>query len=259
MASDDGHVPPIFVSHGTPMLGDLASRAAELATWVRDLPRPRSILVVSSHWHAPVLTRGSTAARPVLLHAVDEPAAVQATTWSAPGAPDLAYELHQLLPVEREPTRAWDSGVWLPLAAMYPEADLPVLQLSLVLGATPRSLFAIGRKIGVLAARGVLLMGSGAITHNLEAIDPRVDAPPVGWAREFDSWIANLLADADHEEFLQWRAMAPNARLAHPSGAHLDPLFVMAGAASLYEHGVGFPVRGFDHGTLSRRAIQFGR
>lgn len=241
------------------MLGDLAARAAELGTWSRDLPRPRSILVVSSHWRAPVLTRGSTAARPALLHEADEPAALQATAWSAPGAPGLAYELHQLLPVERDPTRAWDSGVWLPLLAMYPEAEVPVLQLSLVLGATPRSLFAIGRKIGVLAARGALLVGSGAITHNLEAIDPRVDAPPVGWAREFDSWIANLLADAEHDELLQWRTKAPNARLAQPPGSHLDPLFVMAGAASLYEHGVGFPLRGFDHGTVSRRAVQFGR
>ena len=259
MALSDGHIPPIFVSHLRPSLGGAAARDEELATWARDLPRPRAILVVSSHWQANVLSRGSTAARPALLREPDEPETPGAIAWSAPGAPDLAYELHQVLPVEREPARAWDRGVWMPLAAMFPDADVPVLQLSLVLGATPRSLFALGRKLGVLAARGVLLLGSGAITHNLEALDPRPDAPPIGWAREFDSWIANLLADAEHEELLQWRTKAPNARLAHPAGAHLDPLFLITGAASLYEHGVGFPLRGFDHGTLSRRCIQFGR
>lgn len=256
MASGDGHVPPIFLSHGTPLLGDLATRGAALATWASDLPRPRAILAVSSLWQAPVLTRGTTAARPALLREGDEPE----PSWSAPGAPDLAYELHQLLPVEREPARAWDSGVWLPLAAMYPAGDVPVLQLSLVFGATPRALFAIGRKIGALAARGVLLVGSGAITHNLDAIDPRVDAPPVGWAKEIDSWVANLLADAAYDELLQWRSEAPNARLAQPAGSrHLDPLFVIVGAASRYDHGVGFPLRGFDHGTVSRRCVQFGR
>jgi len=259
VAPGDDHVPPIFISHVPTLLGDVEARGAELATWARALPRPRSVLVVSSRWQAEALSRGTTAGRPALLHEADEPEGSQATRWSASGAPDLAYDLHQLLPVEREPGRAWDAGVWMPLSAMFPAADVPVLQVSLVLGATPRSLFAIGRKLGVLASRGVLLVGSGAITHNLAALDPRPDAPAVGWAREFDSWIANLVADAEHEDLFQWRTKAPNARLAQPSGPHLDPLFVVAGAASLYEHSVGFPLRGFDHGTVSRRAIQFGR
>ena len=263
--STAGYVPPIFVSHGTPALGVDAQRGGELGQWARDLPRPRSILVVSAHWQAGVLSRGSTAARPALLHDFDGiprqlvPEELQQLTWSAPGAPDLAYELHQLLPVERAPEQGWDSGVWTPLVHMFPEGDIPVLQLSLVLGATPRSLFAMGRKIGVLAARGILIMGSGGITHNLEEMDPEPDAPPADWAREFDSWTANLLADAELDELLRWRTTGPSARLAHPTPEHLDPLFVVAGAASLYDHSVGFPQRGFEHGTLSRRCVQFGR
>lgn len=257
-----GHVPPVFVSHGTASLAVDAARGAELGAWAKDLPRPRSILVVSAHWQADTLSRGSTAARPRLLRDLEGvaavPEALNAVTYTAPGAPDLAYELHSLLHVERV-DRGWDRGVWSPLVHMFPEADIPVLQLSLVLGATPRSLFAIGRKIGVLAARGVLLLGSGGITHSRTKIDARSDAPIADWAREFDGWVSNVLADAELEELLQWRVKGPNARLAHQTTEHLDPLFVIAGAASLYDHAVGFPIRGFEHGTLSRRCIQFGR
>ena len=258
-------IPLVFVSHGTPSLALDTRRGAELTAWAKALRKPRAILVVSSHWQADSLSRGSTAARPRLLRDFDAhspastPDALHAVSYPAPGAPDLAYELHSLLPVERAADRGWDHGVWSPLVHMYPEADVPVLQLSLVLGATPRSLFAIGRKLGVLADRGVLVLGSGGITHSLAELDPRVDAPPADWARAFDSWIANVLGDAEHDDLLQWRAKGPSARLAHPTPEHLDPLFVVAGAASLYDHAVGFPIRGFEHGTLSRRCIQFGR
>jgi 4,5-DOPA dioxygenase extradiol len=260
-----GHVPPIFVSHGAPSLGVDPTRGGELARWAQGLPRPRAILAVSAHWRAPVLSRGSTAARPALLCDVDgfppelAPDALREIAWSAPGAPDLAYELHSLLPVERASDRGWDTGVWTPLVHMFPAGDVPILQLSLVLGATPRTLFGIGRKLGVLASRGVLIVGSGGITHNLEALDPRSDAPSPDWARAFDSWAANLLADAEIEELLRYRTMGPSAHLAHPTAEHLEPLFVVAGAASLYDHAVGFPQRGFEHGSLSRRCVQFGR
>ena len=260
----EADVPPIFVSHGTPSLAVDGGRGAELAQWASDLGKPRAILVVSAHWQATSLSRGSTAAHPQLIRDFDDypaalPEQLDHVRYAAPGAPDLAYELHSLLPVERAPKRGWDHGVWAPLVHMFPRADVPVLQLSLVLGATPRSLFAIGRKIGVLAARGVLLMGSGGVTHSLADLDPRPDAPPLDWARSFDGWVANVLADAELDDLLQWRTKGPDPRLAHPTPEHLDPLFVLAGAASLYDHAVGFPIRGFEHGTLSRRCIQFGR
>ena len=259
------HVPPIFVSHGTPSLAVDPARGGELSRWGKDLGKPRAALVVSAHWQAPILSRGSTASRPTLLRDFDDYAALpmpdelQRVSYPAPGAPDLAYELHSLLPVERVPDRGWDHGVWAPLVHLLPGADVPVLQLSLVLGATPRTLFAIGRKIGVLAARGVLLIGSGGVTHPLAELDPRPDAPAPDWVREFDAWVANMLADAELDTLLQWRAQGPHARRAHAGSSHIDPLFVIAGAASLYDHAVGFPIRGFEHGTLSRRCIQLGR
>jgi 4,5-DOPA dioxygenase extradiol len=246
-------VPPIFVAHGTPAVANDERRARELQQWSRELPRPRGILVISSGWQEEQPTRGSTG-RPQLLEGESVRIA-----YPAPAAPDLAYELHGLLPIERAPERGWDFGVYGPLRHLFPEADIPILQLSLVTAAVPRRLFGLGRKIGVLAARGVLIVGSGGITWNESEMARDVDAPPADWSREFDAWVANQLADAELDELLQWRAKGPHARRAQPSTQHIDPLFVVAGAASLYDHAVGFPIRGFDHGTMSRRCIQFGR
>ena len=260
-----GRVPPIFISHGTPALAVDTERGRDLTQWGTELGKPRAVLVVSAHWKEPSLSRGSTAAHPALLHDFDGspahslPDSLRSVTYPAPGAPDLAYDVHSLLSVERAAERGWDHGVWSPLVHLFPGADVPVLQLSLVRGARPRALFAIGRKLGVLAARGVLLVGSGGITSGLEGFDPNPDAVPAEWAREFDGWVANCLADAELDDLLDWRAKGPHARRAHPTPDPLEPLFVIAGAASLYDHAVGFPLRGFEHGTLSRRCVQFGR
>jgi 4,5-DOPA dioxygenase extradiol len=237
-----GVVPPIFVA--TPLEG--RDRDASLAEWARALPRPCAILVVSSEWEEPVPTRGRTRPR------------VEAGAYPAPPAAELACDLHALLPAQRS-ERALDRGVVRVLSSMFPEADRPALQLSLVLGAPPRALYALGRRLGPLAERGVLLVGAGRITGNAAEADPASDAPPASWARDFDAWVGNQLADAELEPLFAWRAEGPEARRAQPSGAELAPLFVMAGAASLYDHAVGFPVRGFEHAVLSRRCVQFGR
>lgn len=253
-------IPPIFVSHGMPTLATDAVAGRELTQWASNLPRPRAVLVVSAHWQAPVLTRGSTAAWPPLIRDVDGGSVspeLERIRYDAPGASELAYELASLVPLERA-DRGWDHGVWAPMVHLFPAADIPILQLSLVSGATPRRLFGLGRRLGVLAARGCLIIGSGGITHNLAERASEKAAPVADWARQFDAWVANLLADAAIEELLGWRKGGPEARRAHPTPEHLDPLFVVAGAASLYEHAVGFPIRGFEHGTLSRRCAQFG-
>src|SRR5262249_53608177 len=141
--------------------------------------------------------------------------------------------------------RASDDGVIGPLRHMYPDADIPLLQISLVAGATSRALYALGRKIGVLSERGYLLCATGSIVYNPNEIYPREDVVTTDWAREFDAWIANALADAEMERVLNYRAEAPDARRAQPRTASggtdaIDPLFFIAGVASLYDHAVGF-------------------
>lgn len=255
-------VPPIFVSHGTPALALDRERGAELAAWMQSLPRPRGILVISAQWQEVLPTRASTASRLEMMHdyhAKSFPKELASLRYEPPGAPELAADLHALTSIARAPERGLDHGAWTPLVHMYPDADIPVLQLSLVVGASSRKLYGLGRRIGPLAERGYLLMGSGAITHSHTEIEKDPNAPVADWAREFDGWVANMLADSEMEDLLAWRAMAPHARRAHPTPEHLDPLFVIAGAASLYDHAVGFPIRGFEHGSVSRRCIQFGR
>lgn len=260
MPSPSTSLPPLFVAHGPPGAPPSGRFAEDLAAWGRELPRPRGVLVVSAHWSERSPTRGSTAslraawtARGEELHACDP-------RWSPPGAPELAHELAGLLPnLERAPERGWDEGVWGPLRCLMPEADVPVLQLSLITGATPTKLYALGRRIGALASMGYLIVGSGAVTLNEEHRADDAAADPAPFARAFDAWVGNVLADAEMELLLRWRAEAPDARLANPTGQPLAPLFVVAGAASLYDNAVGFPVRGFAHGTVSLRCVQFGR
>jgi 4,5-DOPA dioxygenase extradiol len=249
------HVPPIFVAHGPEASGIDPDVGAELGQWARQLPKPRGILAVSAHWQADTLARGTTASPVPLIPT----RASAAPAYRPPGAPELAYEVHALLPVDRFPKRGLDHGVWDPLRHLYPDADVPVLELATPIGATSRRLYSIGRKLGALAARGFLLLASGAITNNdaEEAKEPNAPVPP--WAREFDAWITNHLADAEIDALLAWRVRAPHARKAHPTTEHIDPLFVVAGAASLYENAVGYPIRGFSYGTRNRRCVQFGR
>lgn len=249
-------VPPIFVAvpASSRELGARAQDRAELAAWGRELPPARAILVVSASWVEPALTRGTTARWP---QALDVEGA--AHPYPAPGAPELAADVARLL-APAASCRGWDRGLWEPLRDLRPEPVVPVLQLSLVAGAGPRRLFELGRRVGVLPSEGVLVVGTGAIVDAPaeRAADP--DAPPPSFARELDAWFANHLGDAAFDELFAWRRRAPNARRAHaPGGARIGPLFFVAGVASVDEHAVGFPVRGFLHGTFSRRCVQFGR
>jgi 4,5-DOPA dioxygenase extradiol len=254
----------VFVSHGAPTLALDAGRGKELRAWAESLERPRAILVVSAHWEAPVLTRGTTSTKPLVYDFSGFPDELFRVRYDAPGAPDVADRLQGLLErggekFDRDPSRGLDHGVWVPLVHMYPAADIPVLQLSLVRGASPAKLFALGQKLAPLRDEGVLVMGSGGTVHNLRELDPSPAPATPYWANEFDAWLANTLAEGDTDSLLEYRARAPEAQRAHPTPEHINPLFVAAGAASMGEHAVGFPIRGFDFGSLSRRCVQFGR
>lgn len=263
MVDDAPHFPPLFVSHGAPSLAVDAVRGSELTAWGDSLPRPQAVLVVSAHWSEPTLTIGTTRGHPPLLPDFEgfsgdaAPRELSRVRYAARGAPALAADVSALLDVARS-SRGWDHGVWAPLVHLLPQADVPVLQLSLVDGATPRRLHAIGKRLARLAKRGVMILGSGGFTHNLSELDGQRQAPTPTWAKEFDTWAANLLSDGELEELFRYRA-AEHGVTAHPTPEHLAPLFVVAGAASVFPHGVGFPIRGFEFGSLSKRCVQFGR
>jgi 4,5-DOPA dioxygenase extradiol len=258
MSSPSHVVPPIFLAHGAPPLLDDAGWMAELAAWGKALPRPRAILVVSAHWEARPATLGATRPVPLVYDFYGFPERYYQVTYASPGAPEVAARVRDLLtaagrPWQDAPARGLDHGAFVPLVAMYPQADLPVLQLSLpTLDA--RELYAFGRALAPLAREGVLIMGSGFLTHNMGAFGRGTP----GWARDFDAWSADVLARRDVDALIDYRARAPGVRDALPTHEHFVPVVVAAGAAHDSGSKVAFPIEGFWYGSFTRRSVQFG-
>jgi len=253
--------PAIFLAHGSPFLLDDAKWVAELGAWARALPRPRAVLMLSAHWVDRPITIGATRRVPLVYDFYGFPAKYYQLTYDAPPAPELATRLRGLLagePVAEAPERGLDHGAYVPLVCMYTAADVPVLQVSLPT-LDPKELFALGRTLAPLRREGVLIVGSGFITHNLRSMDFRPDAPVPAWAAEFDAWSADVLARRDVDALLDYRNRAPGVRMALPTHEHFVPVVVSMGAA-IDDTGATarFPITGFAYGTATRRSVQFG-
>jgi 4,5-DOPA dioxygenase extradiol len=253
-------LPTIFIAHGAPPLLDDADWVQELATWSAALPRPKAILMLSAHWEERPVSIGATRTVPLIYDFHGFAPHHYQQKYPAPGAPDLADRVRQLLSgsqsVIEEPERGLDHGAYVPLVAMYPGADVPVLQISLP-SENPHELFTLGRTLRPLRDEGVLIVGSGFITHNLRTIEWHDAAPAPQWAREFDAWTADALVRNDVDALLDYQRKAPAAHIALPTREHFIPLLVSLGAASEGES-VQFPISGFWLGSLTRRSVQFG-
>jgi 4,5-DOPA dioxygenase extradiol len=259
-------MPAIFVAHGSPQLLDDAVWVNELKTWSDALPTPRAILVLSAHWEARPITVGATSgAEPLLYDFGGFPDRYYRVTYAAPGAPGLADQVQGLItPVVGEvwgqKHRGLDHGAYVPLVAMYPNALIPVLQLSLP-SLDPKELFALGRALAPLRDDGVLIMGSGFLTHNLFEgyFDAPRDVVKESWASEFDHWCAEVLAKRDVDALLDYRRRAPAVDRAHPSHEHFAPVITALGAAiDKADAATAFPIQGWMAGTFTRRSVQFG-
>lgn len=254
-------MPVLYLGHGAPPLADDPVWTRELAAWSRDLPRPKAILVVSAHWEEAPLTLGATRQVPLVYDFWGFPQHYYSVRYDAPGAPELAAKVRALVgtkyPTRDDPERGLDHGAYVPLVEMYPGADVPVLQISMPT-LDPRRLYEVGRLLAPLRREGVLIVGSGFLTHNLSCVDfhAGVDAPPQSFMTEFDDWAARALDAGDVDALLDFGHKAPAARLAHPRSEHFAPLFVSLGAAedTLADHST--PVTGFWYG-LSKRSFQF--
>ena len=257
-------MPSIFVGHGSPM-NVLADNAftRQLRIWGVSLPRPTAILSVSAHW----LTRGVTAVgsqlRPDTIHDFDGfPPSLYETRYPAVGAPTLAHEAIGL--VHRTPVRTtqeWglDHGTWTVLYHLFPKADVPVFQMSIDYDRVGAWHYAIGRELAALRERGVLVMGSGNIVHNLRATEPDVREATSStrtWARSFDDAVAKALDAHDHDALIAYGSLDSGAPLAVPTPDHYWPLLYALGAARDEKPRTVFA--GFHAGTISMRCVQFG-
>ena len=252
-------MPVVFAAHGAPILLDDPAWISELASWAAAMPRPKSILMVSAHWEERPTTLGATRTVPLVYDFYGFPERYYQTRYEAPGAPALAARVRDLLHQQRiaaaeDPERGLDHGAYVPLVAMYPNADVPVLQISMP-ALDPAELVALGRALSPLREEGVLVFGSGFLTHNMRyAFRPGTP----GWAREFDDWVKGALERFDLDALQDFRSQAPAARMALPTWEHYAPVLVAAGAASLDEPPrTSFPITGFwMDGAFTRRSVQ---
>lgn len=254
----DAALPSLYVSHGAPPLFEDADWMTRLFAWARSLPRPRAILIVSAHWEsAPLALSSSAAGTPLVYDFAGFDPIYYRFRYPTPDAAALAGLVAGVLPDDlhlvQHTSRGLDHGAWVPLMAMYPEADVPVLQLSIPTHAA-HDLIALGGRLRTLRAEGVLVIGSGFMTHGLRFIDwDRPDAVP-GWSADFDHWATEALARRDYDELAAFRQRAPGMPYAHPTVEHFTPMFVTLGAADP-DAEPELTVDGWMYG-LSRRSFQ---
>lgn len=253
--------PSLFISHGSPMLAlEPGESGPALARLAAEMPRPKAIVIVSAHWESQELLVNANP-HPETWHDFGGfPAALFAVQYPAPGLPTLSTEVAGLLraaglPARTNSQRPFDHGVWVPLSLMYPNADIPIVQVSLPSREGPALQTRVGRALGSLRDQGVLIIGSGSITHNLRELDWHAGPESVEpWAKDFRDWMIEKLASNDEAALHDYRAQAPNAVRNHPSDEHLLPLYFARGAGG--EFNVAH--KGFTMGALGMDIYRFG-
>jgi len=255
---EDGPLPSLYLSHGAPMLFEMTDWMTQLHAWARALPKPRAIVIVSAHWESAPLSISTTKPTELVYDFGGFHPMYYRMRYDTPDASDLARTVAALMP-DNEPlhehgTRGLDHGAWVPLKIMYPEADIPVLQLSMPTHDSTR-LLALGERLRSLRESGVLVIGSGYMTHGLPFIDWHDPTAVPGWSSEFDLWAADALSRGDVEELARFRASAPGMPYAHPTVEHFTPLFVALGAATDPTAPVTTTIDGYAIG-LAKRSFQ---
>ncbi len=258
----DAPLPALYLSHGAPPLFEDSAWMAQLHAWARALPKPKAILIVSAHWESDSLGITSTTSTDLVYDFGGFNPFYHRMRYDTPDPTGLAQQLLSVLPatehVYEHRNRGLDHGAWVPLKVMYPAADIPVLQLSLPTHDTAE-LLALGRRLRPLREQGVLVVGSGFLTHGLPFLtrdhwtDP--DAAPPGWTEEFDAWAGEALERGDVDTLSRNTSQGPGMPYAHPTVEHYSPLFVTLGTADAPDDPATTTIDGFWMG-LSKRSVQ---
>ena len=254
--------PVLFVGHGSPMNAiednDYTRTMARLGA---RLPKPEAVLCVSAHWLT-AGTRVTGMAKPRTIHDFGGfPDALYQVSYPAPGSPSLAALVRETLGGKTvqidESEWGLDHGAWSVLRHLYPKADVPVVQLGIDFGAPARKHFELGEKLRPLREKGIMIIGSGNVVHNLRRVSFDENAAPEAWAVEFDAWVKERLEKRDFDSLLGDLAAAPSGALAVPTPDHYDPLLYVLGAADARDT-LRFEYEGIKNGSISMRSVSFG-
>ena len=251
-------MPALYIGHGAPMLLDDQLWTSQLSGISAALEKPRAILIVSAHWEsAPITLSSPTAKTPLVYDFSGFDRKFYEMTYETPDATDFSELVASMLPetlTVHQSNRGLDHGAWVPLKVMYPDADIPVLQMSMPTS-DPASLLSIGTYLAPLRDLGVLVIGSGFMTHGLQYLrNWSTDAVAPTWSSEFDAWAAQALAANDIDTLSNYRELAPGMPYAHPTVEHFTPLFITLGAATNTEIAPKTLIDGYFMG-LSKRSI----
>jgi 4,5-DOPA dioxygenase extradiol len=254
------NLPVLYISHGAPPLLEDETWMGQLANWAKEIEKPKGIVIVSAHWESAPITISATAANTPLIYDFGgfSPKFYN-MTYGTPDATWLGDLVAKLMPdnepLRRHETRGLDHGAWVPLKVMYPDADIPVIQLSMPTH-DPEKLLELGNRLKPLREQGVLVIGSGFMTHGLQFIrDWRIEAEAPMWSAEFDAWAKEALAKGDLETLVRYRETAPGMPYAHPTVEHFTPLFITLGASSNPEQVAETKIDGYFMG-LAKRSVQ---
>lgn len=254
-------MPVLFIGHGSPMNAVEDNRFTKGWTELgKKLPKPKAILCISAHW----LTEGTfvhEAVRPKTIHDFwGFPEELYKISYDCPGSPEMARETKSLAVKNKiEGDLEWgiDHGTWVPLLHLFPEADIPTFQMSLDVGRSEQAHYDLGQELAELRSRGVLIIGSGNIVHNLGRMSYEGEAKPYDWALDFDNISRDLILKGDHKSLIDHEKLGTSAKLAIPTPDHYWPLIY---TLALQKNGesISFPVDGITNSSVSMRSVIIG-
>jgi 4,5-DOPA dioxygenase extradiol len=251
-------LPALYIGHGAPMLLDDPLWSSEIAAITEKFEKPKAIVIVSAHWEsAPISISSPVAGTPLVYDFSGFAPKYYQMTYQTPDATALAERIAAMMPDQQsvhQSDRGLDHGAWVPLKIMYPDADIPVIQMSMPTS-DPGTLIELGKRLRPLREEGILIVGSGFMTHGLPYLrDWSINAIAPGWSAEFDTWAKEALSRGDVETLAAYKDLAPAVKYAHPTVEHFTPLFVTLGAATSAEAAPETLIEGFWMG-LSKRSL----